>query len=407
MSKIKKGPLSGYKVLDLTQFESGTVCTETLAWLGAEVWKVERPIKGELGRYSVAEPDVDSVGFIILNMNKKSITCDMKTKEGMDLMYSLVQKADVMVENMGPGSIEKLGLGYEKCKSLNSELVYAQIKGFGTDGPYRDYPAFNPIAAAVGGAPAVTGFPDGMPLQSGVNLADSGAGYMCALSIIAALLQKERTGIGQRIEVAMQDVVIGFQRSNWEPYYREGKSPRRVGNGMPLEDVGPAGMYKCKPFGENDYVHIYCSRHPGSNHFRNLCEIMGRMDLLEDERFATPRSRFEYKDILDPIIEEWTRQHTKQEAMDILCKADIPAGAVLDCDDITKDEYLKKRGMMVELETKARGKLIVPGFASRMSENFVEYQDAPALGEHNQDIYQGILGLSDEELAKLKEKKVI
>lgn len=403
----ERGPLTGYKILDLTQFESGTVCTETLAWMGAEVWKVERPVKGELGRYSIAEPDKDTVGFILLNMNKKSITCNLKSEEGIELMYGLLKEADVIVENMGPGSIDRLGLSYDKCKEINPEIIYAQIKGFGMDGPYKDYPAFNPIAAAVGGMPAITGFPGGMPVQSGLNLADSGAGYMCAMSIIAALLQREKEGVGQRIEVAMQDVVIAFQRSSWEPYYRDGRPPKRVGNGMPLEDVGPAGMYPCKPFGENDYVHIYCSRHPGSSHFANLCKIIGKPELLEDERFATPRSRFKYKDILDPIIAEWTGKRTKQEAMDILCKADIPAGAVLDCDDITKDEYLRKRGMMVELDTKDRGKLIIPGFASRMSENHVDYRKSPELGENNREVYQGILGLSDDEIETLKKKKII
>lgn len=402
-----KGPLTGYKVLDLTQFESGTVCTETLAWLGAEVWKVERPEKGELGRFSVAEPNVDAVGFIILNMNKKSITCDLKHPEGKALIDRLVAQADVLVENMGPGSIEKLGLSYEDCKKLNPKLVYAQIKGFGMDGPYKDYPAFNPIAAAVGGMPAVTGQPGEMPCQSGLNLADSGAGYMCALSIIAALLQAEREGVGQRIEVAMQDVVIAFGRSNWEPYYRNGTPPKRVGNGMPLEDVAPAGMYPCKPFGENDYVHIYCSRHPGSKQFENLCRVIGREDLLADERMKTPRSRYTHRDILDPAIAEWTGKHTKQEAMDILCKADVPTGAVMDCDDITKDEYLRRRGTMVELEHKDRGKLIIPGFAPRMSENHVSYESSPALGDSNEAVYQGVLGLSDQEFARLKEQKII
>lgn len=402
------GPLTGFKVLDLTQFESGTVCTETLAWLGAEVWKVERPIKGELGRYSIAEPDKDSVGFIILNMNKKSITCNMKDPEGKALIDKLIAKADVLVENMGPGSIDKLGFSYEACKAINPKIIYAQIKGFGMDGPFKDYPAFNPIAAAVGGLPAVTGQPGEMPCQSGLNMADSGAGYMCALSIIAALLQAEREGIGQRIEVAMQDVVITFGRSNWEPYYRNGcKPPKRVGSGMPLEDVAPCDMYPCKPFGENDYVHIYCSRHPGSNQFANLCKVMGREDLLEDERMATPRSRYQHRDILNPAIAEWTSKHTKQEAMDILCKADIPAGAVLDCDDITKDEYLRKRGTMLEIDSKDRGRLIIPGFAPRMSENHVEYELSPTLGGSNQEVYGDLLGLSDEELADLKARKII
>ena len=403
-----KGPLTGYKVLDLTQFESGTVCTETLAWMGAEVWKVERPVKGELGRFSVAEPDKDSVGFIILNMNKRSITCDMKKPEGIDLIKRLVAQADVLVENMGPGSIDNLGLSYENCKAINDKIVYAQIKGFGMDGPFKDYPAFNPIAAAAGGMPAVTGQPGEMPCQSGVNMADSGAGYLCAMSIIAALLQAQREGIGQRIEVAMQDVVIGFGRSNWEPYYRNGmKPPKRVGNGMPLEDVAPCGMYPCKPFGENDYVHIYCSRHPGSKQFEQLCKIMDREDLIADERMATPRSRYQHRDILNPAIAEWTGKHTKQEAMGILCTADIPCGAVLDCDDITKDEYLRKRGVMVEVDSPDRGKLIIPGFAPRMSENHVEYKLSPALGEGNEDVYQGVLGLSDDEMETLKSARAI
>ena len=403
-----KGPLSGYKVLDLTQFESGTVCTETLAWLGADVYKVERPIKGELGRYSIAEPDKDSIGFVILNMNKKSITCDLKSPEGLDLMKKMVGKVDVLVENMGPGSIDRLGLGYQDCKAINPKIVYAQIKGFGMDGPFREYPAFNPIAAAVGGMVAVTGQPGEQPVQSGVNMADSGSGYMCALAIIAALLQCERDGIGQSIEIAMSDVVVGFGRSNWEPYYRNGmKPPKRVGNGMPLEDVSPAGMYPCKPFGPNDFVHIYCSRHPGSNQFANLCKMIGREELLTDERMATPRSRYTHRDILDPIIGEWTGKHTKHEAMDILCKADIPCGAVMDCDDITKDEYLRQRGIMLELDHREHGKLILPGFAPRMSENKVEYQSSPALGGSNEEVYRKLLGLSESDFNGLKERKVI
>jgi len=402
------GPLTGYKVLDLTQFESGTVCTETLAWLGAEVWKVERPGVGELGRYSIEEPGVDSVGFIILNMNKKSITCDLKHPQGQKLIRKLLKEADVFIENMGPGSVERLGLGYDECKAIRPDIIYAQIKGFGLDGPCRDYPAFNPIAAAMGGVVAATGMPREAPLQSGICFADSGAGYMCALSIIAALLQRQRTGVGQRIEVAMQDTMVTFGRSMWEPYYREGgKAPKRVGNGMPLEDVAPANMYLCKPYGENDYVHIYCSRHPGSSQFSNLCKAIGREDLLADERFKTPRSRYRYREELDAVITAWTRQRTKQETMEILCKADIPCGAVLDCDDITKDEYLRRRGIMLEVEHKERGSLIFPGFAPVMSENHISYEVSPELGSSNEAVYCGILGLTKEEVEKLKADKVI
>ncbi len=400
------GPLTGYKVLDLTQFESGTVCTETLAWLGADVYKVERPEKGELGRHSIAEPDKDTIGFVILNMNKKSVTCNLKTPEGLALMKKALSHVDVFVENMGPGSIERIGLSYEECKKINPKIIYAQIKGFGMDGPYRDAPAFAPIAQAMGGAAACTGQPGDMPCQPGINIGDSGAGYICAMSIVAALLQREKQGVGQRIEVAMQDVVMTFGRSNWEPYYNLGRPQPRFGNGMPMENVAPAGMFPCKPFGENDYIHIYCSRHPGSKQFENLCKVIGREDLLEDPRMATPRSRYEVRDELNAIISEWTSKYTKKEAMDILCKADVPAGAVLDVDDLTKDPYFLKRGVMVEVNHEGRD-LILPGFAPRMSENHVEYEDAPALGSGNDEFYKEILEVSDEELNELKAKKVI
>ncbi len=400
------GPLTGYKVLDLTQFESGTVCTETLAWLGAEIWKVARPVTGELGRYSVAKPGVDTYGFLIVNMNKKSITCNMKNPEGLALIQELLKKADVIVENMGPGSIERLGLGYEDCKKINPKIIFASIKGFALDSPYRDYPAFDPIATHTGGLVAATGLPD-QPIKAGVSVADSGTGITCAMSIVAALLQREREGIGQRIDVAMQDFIIGLSRASWEPYYNTGKPPRRVGNGMPLEDVGPSDTYPCKPFGPNDYVHIYCSRAPGSKHFVSLCKAIGREDLLDDPRYATPRSRFDNRDTLDPIIAEWTGKHTKQEAMDILAKADVPAGALLDVGDITNDPDYLRRGMIVEVEHPELGKLKVPGFAPRMSENHIDYECSPALGGSNEEIYGGVLGLSAEKLAELKANKAI
>lgn len=401
-----KGPLSGYRILDMTQFESGTVCTETLAWLGADVLKVERPGKGELGRYSVAEPGVDTYGFLILNMNKKSITCNAKTPEGLDLLKKLLGKCDVVIENMGPGSMDRLGLSYENCKAINPRIIYASLKGFAKDSSYAGYPAFDPIATHTGGLVAATGLP-GQPIKAGISVADSGTGIMMAMSIIAALLQREREGIGQRIDLAMQDFIIGLGRASWEPYYNTGKPPRRVGNGMPLEDVAPSDTYPCKPFGINDYVHIYCSRSPGSSHWKNLCRAIGREDLLEDPDLATPQSRYVHKDKCDSAIGAWCREHTKFEAMDILCRADVPAGALLDVDDITKDDSYLKRGMMIEIEHPTRGKLRVPGFAPKLSGNFVEFRPSPGLGEHNFEIYGELLGLGDEELETLKEKKVI
>jgi len=401
-----KGPLSGYRILDMTQFESGTVCTETLAWLGAEVLKVERPVKGEMGRYSVANPGVDTYGFVIMNMNKKSITCNMKTPEGVELMNGLLKQVDVVVENMGPGSMDRLGFSYENCKALNPKIIYASLKGFAPESPYANFPAFDPIATHTGGLVAATGLPD-MPIKAGISVADSGTGMTLALGIIAALLQREREGIGQRVDIAMQDFIIGMARSGWEPYYNTGKPPRRVGNGMPLEDVGPSDTFACKPFGPNDFVHIYTSRAPGSKQFANLCHAIGHPELLEDERFATPHSRFVHKEALNAVISSWTAEHTKHEAMDILGNADVPAGALLDVGDITNDPGYLERGMMAEVEHPVLGKLRVPGFAPRLSENHLEYEVSPALGGSNDEVYGGLLGLSAEQLQELKDKKVI
>ncbi len=403
-----KGPLTGIRVLDLTQFESGTVCTETLAWLGAEVLKVERPVKGELGRFAGYDPEHDSYGFIIMNMNKKGLTCNMKTPEGIELMKKLLAKCDVIAENMGPGAMERLGLSYEECKKVNPKIIYASIKGFYSDGPYADYPAFDPIATHTGGFVAATGLPD-QPIKSGVSVADSGTGILCALAITGAVLQREKEGIGQKIECDMQDFMIGLGRSGWEPYYNTGKPPRRVGNGMPLEDVAPSDTYPCKPFGPNDYVHIYTSRRPGSPDWERFCKAIGHEELLEDPRMATPHSRFENKDALNEVISSWTGQHTKQEAMAILAKAGVPAGALLDIADFASDpQYMDpKRQVVVEVEHPDRGKLKVPGFAAHMSENHVDYECSPVLGGNNDEIYGGLLGLSEAEIAELKEKKVI
>ena len=402
-------PLSGYKVLDMTQFESGTVCTEALAWLGAEVYKVERPGRGELGRRGVAEPDKDTYGFLIMNMNKKSITCNAKDPEGLKLLEALVKECDVVVENMGPGSMDKLGLTYEHCKELNPGIIYASLKGFSQVGPYANYPAFDPLATHTGVMVSATGLPE-QPIKCGISVADSGTGTMLAMSIITALLHRERFGVGQRVDIAMQDFMIGLSRSQWEPYYANGRVPnRRVANGMPLEDVAPSDTYPCKPYGVNDYVHIYCSRAPGSKQWDNLCEAIGRPDLKQENcpEMSTPRERFKHRDICDNAIKEWLKDHDKFEAMDILCKADVPAGALLDVNDITNDPQYIERGMMVDIEHPQRGKVRVPGFAPKFSEVEIEYKCSPELGGSNEEVYGGLLGLSPEKLAELKEKKVI
>ncbi len=399
--------LEGIRVVDLTQFEAGTVCTMSLAWMGAEVIKVEHPKRGAGGRFSFEDPGQDCKGFLIMNANKKSVTLDVKSEKGKEILTDLIRNGDVLVENMGPGTIERLGFDYETVKAINPKIIFAQIKGFGKDSPYAKFPAFAPIGHATGGAASITGDPEGPPMQMGVNVGDSGPGYLCAMGIVSALYQRNTTGIGQRIEVTMQESVIAFGRSAWEQQYRTGKAAPRAGNGMPLENVAPAGMYPCKPFGPNDYVHIYISRHPGSKQWDLFCETIDRTDLLEDERLKTPQSRYNYREELNTIIGEWTSQRTKHEAMETLALAGIPAGATLDTMEITNDPYLRERGIISEVEHPFHGKVLIPGFPVHMSETKVPVQCAPALGADNKVIYQDLLGMTEAELDALKEQKVI
>ena len=405
---MTRSALEGIIVVDFTQFESGTVCTQTLAWLGATVIKVERPKIGEQGRGSSADkPGEDSYGFILLNCNKKSITLDVKHPEGKRIAYRLIEKADVFVENFSPGVIERLGFGYDAVRARNPRIIYAQIKGFGSDGPYAHFPAFDAIGQATGGTLSITGEPDGPPLHAGTNIADSGAGYHCAIGILAALYQRTVTGEGQRVEVAMQDVMINFNRSAWARQLMTGEEAPRVGNEMPMAPVAPCNVYPCKPGGKNDYVFIYTSRWPGSPQWRKLLEVIGRTDLADDPRFATPESRYEHRHEIDEIISAWTRQHTKREAMELLGSAGVPAGAVFSTLDLTHDEYLRKRGTIVTIRHPVRGELTFPGNSIRLSASSVPIGPAPLLGQHNEEIYRGMLGLGDRELEALRREGVI
>lgn len=400
--------LQGVMVLDLTQFESGTTCTETLAWFGADVIKIERPGTGEQGRAGYGDKaEANSYDFILLNANKKSITLDIKHPKGKEILWRLIEHADVFIENFKPGAIEKMGFGYEEMRKVNPKIIYAQIKGFGSDGPYADYPAFDLVGQAVGGCASITGEADGPPMQAGPNLADSGTGFHCALGILAALYQRNATGLGQRIEVAMQDVIINFCRPAWGRYLKTGQPSARVGNGMPMASVAPCGIFPCSPGGPNDYVYLYTSRWPGSRQWENLLEVIGRTDLLDDPRFSSPETRYRHKDELDAIISEWTSGKTKEEAMQELGSAGVPAGAVFTTADLSQDAYLRARGMMVELEHPQLGPVVMPGFPVKMTASFVPLEPAPLLGEHNGDVYEGILGMSKDELQSLKQEGIL
>lgn len=395
--------LNGVTVIDLTQFESGTVCTETLAWLGANVIKIERPGTGEQGRgSSVDQPGADSYLFILVNANKKSITIDIKHPEGKKLLRRLIEKADVFIENFSPGTIERLGFDYERVRAINPRIVYAQIKGFGSDSPYANFPAFDPVGQAMGGVVSITGERDRPPPRAGPNLADSGTGFHCVIGILAALYQRVLTGEGQRVEVAMQDAMINFIRPAFGRQLVTGQATERVGNDQPMAPVAPNGIYPCKPGGPNDYVFIYTSRWPGSKQWEQLLEVIGHPEMKNAPRFATPESRYEHREEMNPFISAWTSQRTKFEAMEELGRAGVPAGAVLTTAELAEDAYLRQRGMFVTMQHPVRGPIVMPGFPIKLSASSVPIEAAPLLGQNNEEVYMGMLGLPADELARLR-----
>ena len=402
-----RAALTGVRVVDLTQFEAGTSCTEALAWLGAEVIKVEEPTQGDQGRRASSEiPGADSFYFLLLNANKRSVTCNLKHPRGRELLCRLIQQADVFIENFGPGVIERLGFGYDEVRRINPRIIYAQIKGFAPGGPYEKFLAFDMIAQAVGGAMSTTGEPGGRPLKPGPTIGDTGTGLHTAIGILAALYQRQFTGRGQRIEVAMQEAVINFGRIAYATQLLWNMPAPRVGNRGVMGTNAPSEAYPCKGGGPNDYCYIYTTR-AGNHHWERLLHVIGRDDLLDDPRFATNQDRFAHKDEVDAVLMPWVAQRTKCEVMETLGNAGIPAGAVFDTNELINDPFLRTRGMFCTVDHPVRGKVTMPGWPVKMSASHVPVVAAPLLGQDNQQVYTELLGCTPEQLEALHAEEVI
>jgi formyl-CoA transferase len=399
--------LAGVRVIDLTQFEAGTSCTESLAWLGADVIKIEPPGRGDQGRRISGDPkDGDAWYFLLLNANKRSVSLNLKEERGKQILRDLIKHGDVFVENFAPGAIERLGFGYEEVRALNPKIIYAQIKGFAQDGPYGQFLSFDMIAQAAGGAFAITGEPGRPPVKPGPNAGDTGTGIHLALGITAALYQRQRTGQGQRIEVAMQEAVINLCRVSFAPYLLTGQPMPRTGSvGASSRIRVPGGLFPCKGGGENDWCYIYPTL--GNETWVRLMTVMGREELIEDPRFATPDARMEHRAEADEIVSAWTRQHDKHEVMELLGASGVPTGAVLDAADLSTDPALRERGMFVELEHPVRGRFVMPAWPVKMSGSNVPVEAAPLLGQHNEEVLGELLGYSPEQVAALHEERVL
>jgi formyl-CoA transferase len=393
--------LQGIRVIDLTNNQAGPSCAQMLAWLGADVIKVEEPGKGDIARTSLSDrPDTDSLFFLTFNANKRSLTLNLKSPRGKEIFQKLIKTGDVLLENFGPGVLERLGFGFPVLKQLNPRLVYASIKGFGTYGPHSHYKSYEPIAQAMGGAMSVTGFPDGPPTFTWACIGDSGTGMHMTIGILAALMQRQATGEGQQVEVSMQEAVVNLVRVSLRDHQRFGKPVERTGN--QLGPGVPGTIYRCAPGGANDYVFIFAQQqmwHP-------LLRAMGRDDLIGDPRYDTADARLQHKDEVNAFIEAWTFQRTKHDVMKILAGAGVPCGACQDTGEVLNDPHLQARDMIVEVEHPVRGRYVMAGNPIKLSASPTQITTAPLLGQHNGELLQE-LGYREADIATLREEGAI
>jgi crotonobetainyl-CoA:carnitine CoA-transferase CaiB-like acyl-CoA transferase len=403
------GALASMRVLDMTQYEAGTSCTQALAFLGADVVKIERPGVGDPGR-GIARGTDNRPYFLNWNANKRSLALNLDTAEGRELLLRLLPRFDVFVENYGPGVIEKLDLGYEVMRRHHPSIIYARLKGFGLSGPYAHYKSYDMVAQAAGGAFSVTGTEDGPPMRPGYTVGDSGTGMQLALAITAAFVHRLQTGEGQEIEISMQEAVTYYMRTivaNGSDFGRQA-APRRGNRAGPTVDLFP-----CAPAaaaandgrgGPNDYVYIMATT---PRMWEALADAIGRPELRDDPRFATAEARMEHADALGAEIAAWTRQRTKYEAMHTLGDAGVPAGATLDTRDLHHDPHLVARGFVQRVQHPTEGELTLLGWPPRLSKSDVPMAPPPLLGQHSDEVLAQDLGLDAAELERLTAAGVI
>jgi formyl-CoA transferase len=411
--------LDGVRVLDFTHVQSGPTCTQLLAWLGADVIKVERAGEGDVTRGQLRDiPGVDSLYFTMLNSNKRSITVDAKNPRGKAILEALVKKCDVLVENFAPGALDRMGFTWERISQLNPRMIAASVKGFGP-GPYEDCKVYENIAQCAGGAASTTGFDDGPPLVTGAQIGDSGTGLHLALGIVAALYQRNTTGRGQRVLAAMQDGVLNLCRVKLRdqqrlartqvleeyPQYPNGTFGDAVPRSGNASGGGqPGWILKCKGWETDPNAYIYFITQAPV--WDAICKVIGREEWLTDPRYATPKARLPHLAQIFSDIEEWTKTKTKFEAMSILNQHDIPCGPILSMKEIAAEPSLRETGTIVEVDHPKRGKYLTVGNPIKLSDSPSDVKRSPLLGEHTDEILAE-LGFGASDIAALRADKVI
>ena len=408
--------LKGIRILDMTHVQAGPTCSQLLAWMGADVIKFEPP-QGDATRGQLRDiPGADSLYFTMLNCNKRSITVNMKSPQGKEVFVDLLKECDIVMENFGPGVLDRLGFTWGKIHAINPRVVMGSIKGFGSSGPYAEFKAYENVAQAMGGAMSTTGTLDGAPFVTGAQIGDSGTGLHLAIGLLAALHQRDRTGVGQYVEVAMMDGVMNLCRVKWRDHQRLTRQPLAeysVPTSIGMGDVPRAGndsgggqlgnAIHCKPHGPNDYIYVVVQEAVWANLGKLIGPALGMPELATDPKFATIGERRKNQQEMWALITKFATNHTKRDFMALLNPIDVPCGPIMSTTDLANDEHIRGREMYVELEDEKRGKWWNVGMPIKLSASPAKIERAPFLGEHNDDVLKNVLGYDETKVSAMKE----
>jgi formyl-CoA transferase len=412
--------LQGVRILDFTHVQSGPTCTQLLAYLGADVIKVERPGVGDVTRGQLRDvPNADSLYFTMLNGSKRSITIDSKHPKGIEILNRLIKTCDVLVENFAPGALDRMGLTWEHIHKTNPRMIVASVKGFGP-GPYEDCKVYENVAQCAGGSASTTGLREGPPLVTGAQIGDSGTGLHLALGIVSALYQRIRTGRGQKVLCAMQDGVLNLARVKLRDQQRLAHGPlteySQFGEGVPFgkavpragNDSGggqPGWIVKCKGWETDPDAYLYfITQAPVWN---EICDVIGEPTWKTDPEYVTPKVRLPKLKAIFARIEQFTMTMTKFEAMNLFNKYDIPCGPILSMKEIAEEQSLRATGTVVEVDHPIRGKYLTVGNPIKLSDSPAKVERSPLLGEHTDEILKDVLGYKAAEIAEIRNSGAI